>query len=161
GLSVTGGGHRRLGVSRAAQRDARSRLARCPTASASDEPVEVTNRASAIRRLEWDSSFFGFPIGEAHATTHDELMAAEQDGARERLRCLYLLIRSEHFDLVQAAETIGFRLTGVRMSFLAEAPFRADLTGTGATRVRPAQASDIDALERIATTAHPDTRFFA
>jgi dTDP-4-amino-4,6-dideoxy-D-galactose acyltransferase len=121
----------------------------------------MTGRVSAIRRLEWDSSFFGFPIGEAHVTTRAELTAAEQEAGRERIRCLYLLIRSEHFDLVQAAEATGFRLTGVRTSFLAEAPFRADLTGTGATRVRPAQASDIDVLERIATTAHPDTRFFA
>jgi dTDP-4-amino-4,6-dideoxy-D-galactose acyltransferase len=123
--------------------------------------MEVTGRASAIRRLDWDSSFFGVPIGEVHATTREELEAAEQDRERERIRCLYLLIRSEHFDLVQTAEALGFRLTGVRMSFLAEAPFRADLTGTGATRVRLAQASDLAVLERIATTAHPDTRFFA
>jgi dTDP-4-amino-4,6-dideoxy-D-galactose acyltransferase len=74
---------------------------------------------------------------------------------------MYLLIRSEHFDLVQHAEALGFRLTGVRTSFVAEAPFRADLTGTGATRVRTAQTTDIDTLEQIATTAHPDTRFFA
>jgi dTDP-4-amino-4,6-dideoxy-D-galactose acyltransferase len=118
-------------------------------------------RVSAIRRLDWDSSFFGFPIGEARATTEDELVAADQDGVREGLRCLYLLVRSEHFHLVQQAEALGFRLTGVRTSFLAEAPFRVDLTGTGATRVRAAQTSDVAALEQIATTAHPDTRFFA
>jgi dTDP-4-amino-4,6-dideoxy-D-galactose acyltransferase len=123
--------------------------------------VEVTGHASAIRRLDWDSSFFGFSIGEARATTRDELVGADQEGGREQLRCLYLLVRSEHFHLVQQAEALGFRLTGVRMSFLAQAPFRADLTGTGATRVRPAQTADVAALEQIATTAHPDTRFFA
>ena len=121
----------------------------------------MTGRVSTVRRLAWDSSFFSVPIGEAHATTREELIAAEQEGKREGLRCLYLLIRSEHFELVQHAEALGFRLTGVRTSFLAEAPFRADLTGTGATRVRPAQTADIGALEQIATTAHPDTRFFA
>ena len=121
----------------------------------------MIGRVSAIRRLDWDSSFFGFPIGEAQATTRDQLLAAEQEGGREGLRCLYLLIRSEHFGLVQEAEALGFRLTGVRTSFVAEAPFRADLTGTGATRVRAAQPADVGALEAIATTAHPDTRFFA
>ena len=113
------------------------------------------------RLLEWDSAFFGFSIGEAHAATAADIAAADEWARAERVRCLYLLVSSDQFGLVRDAESRGFRLTGVRMSFTAEAPFKADLSGTGETRVRPAQPGDVAALERIASTAHPDTRFFA
>jgi len=113
------------------------------------------------RLLEWDSAFFGFPIGEAHAATAADVAAADEWARAEHVRCLYLLVSSDQFGLVREAESQGFRLTGVRMSFTAEAPFKADLSGTGETRVRPARPTDVAALERIASTAHPDTRFFA
>jgi dTDP-4-amino-4,6-dideoxy-D-galactose acyltransferase len=121
----------------------------------------MIEHVGTVKRLDWDSSFFGIPIGEMRATGEEDLVAGHGEATREHLRCLYLQIPSEHFALVQQAEALGFHLTGVHMSFVAEAPFRADLTGTGATHVRAAQLSDIDALQAIAATAHPDTRFFA
>jgi|SRR6185312_10206534 len=113
------------------------------------------------RRLEWDSSFFGMPIGESRAASEQELRVADDWARDQRLRCQYLAIPSESFPLIASAEALGYQLTGVRMSLVAEAPFRPDLTGTGGMRVRPVRDDDIGALERIASTAHPDTRFFA
>jgi len=115
----------------------------------------------SVKVREWDSRFFGFRIGETHVSTREELIAADTSAERNEVRCLYLLVPSDCFSLVQHAESRGFRLTGVRMSFVAETPFIIDPTWIAGTRIREVQASDVEALENIATTAHPDTRFFA
>jgi dTDP-4-amino-4,6-dideoxy-D-galactose acyltransferase len=114
----------------------------------------------AVRRLDWDSEFFGVPIGEGHPITVDEVAAVDAWAADERLRCVYLCVPTENFVLLHAAESLGFHLVGVHVSCDACAPFGI-AAGTDHILVRPAQPTDIAALERIAGGAHPDTRFHA
>ena len=113
------------------------------------------------RRLDWDSTFFGFPIGESHARTLEDVRAADEWAERERIRCLYLLVPSDAFPLIPVAESRHFHLAGVRVVCVAEGPFETKMRGAGEMNVRPVRQADIDALERIAGSAHPDTRFFA
>ncbi len=113
------------------------------------------------RRLDWDSEFFGFPIGESQAATLEDVAAADEWAERERIRCLYLLVPSDAFSLIHAAESRHFHLAGVRTVLVAEGPFETKTPGTSELNVRPVRQDDIAGLERIAGSAHPDTRFFA
>jgi dTDP-4-amino-4,6-dideoxy-D-galactose acyltransferase len=112
-----------------------------------------------VRRLEWDTDFFGFPVGEGHPVTRDEVAAVDDWATSERLRCVYLCVPSEHFPLLHAAESLGFHLMGVHVTSAACAPFAAG--GSDRIVVRAFCSADVDSLERIAGDAHPDTRFFA
>lgn len=114
----------------------------------------------AVRRLEWDSEFFGFPVGEGHPATLDEVAAVDAWATDEGLRCAYLCVSSEQLPLLHAAESLGFHLMGVHVTCEACAPFGAG-GGSDQIAVRTAGPADIGALERIAGDAHPDTRFFA
>jgi dTDP-4-amino-4,6-dideoxy-D-galactose acyltransferase len=114
----------------------------------------------AVRRLEWDSDFFGFPVGEGHPVTRDEVAAVDAWATSERLRCVYLSVPSGQIPLLHAAESLGFRLMGVHVTSVACAPFDA-ASGSDRIVVRAPRSADVDVLERIAADAHPDTRFFA
>jgi TDP-D-fucosamine acetyltransferase len=114
----------------------------------------------AVRRLEWDSGFFGFPIGEGHPATADDVAAVDAWAADERLRCVYLCVPSANLALLHAAESLGFHLMGVHLTCGTCAPF--GVAGeSDRIAVRTARAADVNALERIARDAHPDTRFHA
>ena len=114
----------------------------------------------AVRRLEWDSEFFGFPIGEGHPVTCDDVAAVDAWAADERLRCVYLCVPAENFALLHAAESFGFHLMGVHVTCDICAPF-GTAAGSDHIVVRPVRPADVAALERIAGGAHPDTRFHA
>ncbi len=114
----------------------------------------------AVRRLEWDSQFFGVPIGEGRPATVDDVAAIDAWAAQERLRCVYLCARSENLALLHAAESHGFHVMGVHVTCDACPPFGA-AGGSDRIVVRAASPSDIGALEQIAGDAHPDTRFYA
>jgi dTDP-4-amino-4,6-dideoxy-D-galactose acyltransferase len=114
----------------------------------------------AVRRLEWDSEFFGFPVGEGHPATPDEVAAVDAWAEEERLRCAYLCVPSERFALLHAAESLGFHLMGVHVTCNACAPFGA-AGRSDSIVVRAVRPADVRALERIAGDAHPDTRFYA
>ena len=114
----------------------------------------------AVRRLEWDSEFFGFSIGEGHPATLDDVAAVDGWAADERLRCVYICVPAENFALMHAAESLGFHLMGVHVTSDICAPF-ATAAEADHVVVRPARPTDVAALERIAGGAHPDTRFYA
>src|SRR5258706_378031 len=114
-MSAGSRARRHVGLSAVVQRDARTGLAQRRVASAPRGALvtgSMVSVSAACRLREWDSTFFGFPIGEIHASTVEELIAADAWAERERIRCLYLLVSSENFSLVQDAEARGFRLTG-------------------------------------------------
>lgn len=114
----------------------------------------------AARRLEWDSAFFGFPVGEGRPVTIDDVVAVDAWAAKERLRCVYIRVPSEDLAPLHTAESLGFHLMGVHVTCEACAPFGA-AGGSEGGAVRAARPADVAALERIAGDAHPDTRFHA
>jgi ribosomal protein S18 acetylase RimI-like enzyme len=114
------------------------------------------------RRLDWDSAFFGVPIGQAQAATPADVEATEAWAEREGIRCMYLLVAGDRLQATQAAETRGFFLTGVRMTCSRLAPLDgAALPSDDVLAIRAARPSDIPVLEQIAAKSHMDTRFYA
>ncbi len=111
------------------------------------------------RFLEWDSRFFGRRIARVESDRLDEASVAEAlDWSREhRIDCLYFLCAPDDDRSVVVAEANGFHLVDIRLelSCRIEAPPAAS-----GVAVRGFQPSDLDALQRIASEAYRDTRFW-
>lgn len=113
-------------------------------------------------KLEWDSAFFGVPVGQGQVETPVEVEAVDAWAEREGIRCVYLLVPAGRFAATQAAEARGFFQTGFRVTCACEAPFKVETAvGADGVVIRPVCPSDVHELKRIAATSHSDTRFYA
>lgn len=114
---------------------------------------------ASVRRLDWDSAFFGFPIAQAQAATPDDVASIDEWAEQESVRCLYLLVSMNELHAIQAAEQRGFFLTAVRPTCRSVAPF--DLSESeSAASIRTAVPSDLAVLKKVASRAHNETRFY-
>ena len=114
------------------------------------------------RRLDWDSTFFGFPVAQAEPATAAAVDDVDAWAECERIRCLYLLASSDRFEATRAAEARGFYLTGIRVSCTCDASADRPQVQVGdQTRVRPVASADLQVLERIAGSSHVESRFYA
>ena len=113
----------------------------------------------ACQILEWDSSFFGFPVARVTAARMDgdELQSVIEWCARQRVRCLYLLAAADDASTARAAEDRGFHLADVRVTLGWPA---APLDSAPADGIRPAREEDLDELAAIAGSSHTDSRFY-
>jgi GNAT superfamily N-acetyltransferase len=121
----------------------------------------MTTAKVAGTRLDWDSAFFGVPIGKAEAEIPSDVDATEAWAAHEGMRCVFLQIRAERPDVVQAAERHGFFLTGIRVTFERLVALDVPAAPHHSAVVRTARSADIEVLEQIAARSHRDTRFYA
>lgn len=113
---------------------------------------------SRVELLEWDSSFFGFPIG----MVKEEILAGQVEPAvREAdergLRCTYLLVPGDDHVLLDTAQKQGFLIRDVRVE-LERAVAGHATTSDG---LRHADLEDLAALRPIARERFQRTRFFA
>jgi len=108
--------------------------------------------------LEWDTALFGFRIARVPSGTLTPESAAEIDAwcAREGVRCLYLLCKSEDLATIRVAEEHQYRLADVRIT-LRWQPEAPCIGPSGV--VRPAGAEDLPALEAISRECYQETRF--
>lgn len=120
-----------------------------------------------LRRLDWDTTFFGRKMGRLALTRPDatidvlasELRHALAEAADDGYAHVILRVPADHHRASQAAEQAGLRLVDVALDLCARAPQRrAALVGP---TIRPATAEDVDALRRIAEDAFYLSRFTA
>jgi ribosomal protein S18 acetylase RimI-like enzyme len=115
--------------------------------------------------LEWDSEFWGFPVGEVsgHVLAPGDLAEIDTWCNHHSVACLYFLATSGDPVTVRTAEDEGFRLTDVRVTFEGatdnwpDETRRVDPPGVS---IRPSAAGDVESLQKIAAASHRDTRFF-
>ena len=108
--------------------------------------------------LDWDSGFFGFPIGRARTDLQPQMLPGLMKECEEkRVRCLYLLADPGNPEMLAALEYHGFGLKDVRLTLRHPDPVSGGARGSG---VRPAGPADLDALRRIARLSHHDSRFY-
>jgi dTDP-4-amino-4,6-dideoxy-D-galactose acyltransferase len=112
---------------------------------------------SLVRELEWDSSFFGMPIGRLRdgLAAEDVPIAVREADARQ-YRCVYLLAPAGDSCLIDAAQANGFMLRDVRVEL--QQPVLghpADMAG-----LRPGGMDDFQQLAPIALERFRNTRFF-
>lgn len=111
--------------------------------------------------LEWDSAFFGFPIGRIAAERQGEesLRVAVADADADGVRCLYFMCPADGDDALRSAIELGFRPYDVRIEL--EAPLDGEAAPAQPLEVREADPAEAPALERIAREQLRDTRFWA
>ncbi len=117
---------------------------------------EAETAAAAL--LDWDSEFWGAPIGrvEGGALNREGLHAVDEWAATHGVACVYFLADSSDASSAHVAEDGGFRLMDLRVEL------RRPSAGDETTReLRPASPDDVGALRAIARASHGVTRFYA
>lgn len=110
-----------------------------------------------IHKLDWDSAFFGVPIGRVQAGVPASEISAAVGEARERaLECVYLLVGAEDGDTVVAAEQEGFRTREIRTEL--QRPVAGHPAHAGG--LRAGSVEDLERLAPIARERFRGTRFF-
>lgn len=111
------------------------------------------------RFLDWDSNFFGFRIAQALANhlTEVDLPPIFDWCARNRIRCLYLLVASSDMDAVRVVATAPFRFADIRVTL----ETRLNGTCAPAPGVRAAREEDLRPMAAIARISHTASRFYA
>lgn len=110
--------------------------------------------SGACELLEWDTEFWGFPIGRVVGRA----VSAEVDewASANGVACVYFLAPSDDPDGVRDAEDGGFELVDVRV----ELDRPSD--GGEAVEVRSARPDDLEQLRTLAGRVHRgETRFYA
>jgi dTDP-4-amino-4,6-dideoxy-D-galactose acyltransferase len=118
----------------------------------------MSDAATPIERLEWDSNFFGFGVGRvaaARLAPRDAVGCARR--ARELgLRCLYFLADPGDPESWRAAIDAGFDPIDIRVELDRELP----LAGPTFPDCALAGESDLSALIHLARGAFTESRFF-
>ncbi|HUA19753.1 MAG TPA: GNAT family N-acetyltransferase [Bryobacteraceae bacterium] len=112
--------------------------------------------------LPWDSAFFGIGIARIvpQRGTIEELSATVEQAARGGVACLYWLVGCDDAPSSRAAETCGFHLVDIRMTFEREVIPCATVNHADLPRVRPYAEGDLPALLALAGESHRESRFF-
>lgn len=110
--------------------------------------------------LEWDSNFFGCRIARLEcerldrATLNEALVWCRNN----RIDCLYFLADADHAATMRLAESDGFQLTDVRVTF--ERAIGEGDAAPSSDGIRRAREEDLTSLRAIARAAHHDSRFY-
>lgn len=111
-----------------------------------------------VRILDWDSSFFGFPVGMLKADlVSGKVEAAVREADAHELRCTYLLAPASDHALLDEAQKHGFFVRDFRIEL--ERPVAGHPTGM--TGLRHGTPDDLEQLRPIASDRFEGTRFFA
>lgn len=111
--------------------------------------------------LAWDSEYWGFPVARIKGNKLTKRAAEKviRWCGKHKVRCLYFIADGTCAKTLEAAWNHGFRFVDVRVDMQVGAssvilPSRKD------GDCREARQEDLSAMERLARTAHVDTRFF-
>lgn len=114
-----------------------------------------------MRLLDWDSSFWGFPIARYALNRLDDDGAALIDRECRRLgvSCVYFLAEPSCWQTVCKAAEHGFRFVDFRVDF--ERSIDEDFSAVqGECSIRLAEETDLPVLRQMAIASHEDSRFF-
>jgi ribosomal protein S18 acetylase RimI-like enzyme len=123
----------------------------------------VTIEAAPCELLPWDSEFFGVSVARVHDGLDASQLAVADNWCRERgVTVAYLQLPLEQATAARFACELGFRFVDVRVVLAREKGEQERLPSDPPARcVRRLRSSDSKVLERIAATAHRDSRFYA
>lgn len=111
-----------------------------------------------VEQLEWDSSFFGLPIGRVRDDVAvDEIESVIQEARERQFRCIYLLASAADGALSGSAQEQGFMVRDIRVEL------ERTVTGHPMSMkgLRPGRLGDMSWLADIARERFRNTRFFA
>jgi dTDP-4-amino-4,6-dideoxy-D-galactose acyltransferase len=115
------------------------------------------------KHLEWDSSFFGFPIARVLVDIKSSLINNKIDNwAKDnKVRCLYYLCDANNTECTEIAEDNGYRLRDLRTTLEWSSKFapQAFLPVTSSIAIRPYEKYDLPGLKELAREAYNTSRF--
>jgi dTDP-4-amino-4,6-dideoxy-D-galactose acyltransferase len=113
---------------------------------------------SLVEQLDWDSEFFGFPIGRVRSDVGaTDIAAAVREADGRTLRCVYLCASAKDERLLDEAQRLGFIVRDVRVTLQGRIPS----SSAESPEVEPAGLAALDGLAAIARQRFQTTRFFA
>lgn len=112
--------------------------------------------------LRWDSEFFGKRIARFRggSLTAESGRALEAYCKMESIDCVYLLADSPDMKTVRVAESQGFSLMDVRMTFSHDLSAARLTKSKASVPIRPGDENDYAQLRGIAGAVFEGTRFF-
>ena len=114
--------------------------------------------------LEWDSHFFGIPVGriKGNRLENDGIQRVLLWCKERQIRCLYFLCAPDHDESVRLAEQSLFHLVDIRVELIQNISKNHQTMPPdgGQIRVRPFRMEDKIELVTIAENTYRDTRFF-
>src|SRR5688500_4549940 len=124
-------------------------------------PGASNTRGDLCQLLEWDTQFFGVPIGSIipHRLTEASVREALLWAVANKTRCLYMLADSEDCSTLRLAEVNKFQLVDIRLT-LARNNIHSP-TPPFDKLIRHVKAEDIPSLREIAGVSHRDSRFYS
>ena len=124
---------------------------------------QIKGNMQAVEFLDWDSRFFGVKIGRIllNSSTLEELSGALNWADLSGFRCLYWLIDCGDIMSCRTAETNGFHLTDIRLTFEKELCAPRNMSSLDQADVRRYQNHDLTTLLALARRSHRDSRFFS
>jgi dTDP-4-amino-4,6-dideoxy-D-galactose acyltransferase len=125
-----------------------------------------TRASGPCELLQWDTSFWGFPVARVRGDTLTLERATEIDAwcLEAEVSCLYFLAALNDPLTTESAESAGFHLTDVRLTFRCRAnglDLPQEYEVGGAFVIRESRPEDVATLQRIAGTSHRQTRFYS
>jgi dTDP-4-amino-4,6-dideoxy-D-galactose acyltransferase len=113
---------------------------------------------SLVEQLDWDSLFFGLPIGRVAGTaTAEDISAAVHEALDRELDCIYLLASADDDTLIESAQEHGFTVREIRVEL--ERLVRGHALGIEGLRI--GLPEDLSRFEQVARERFRTTRFFA
>jgi ribosomal protein S18 acetylase RimI-like enzyme len=115
-----------------------------------------------IESLEWDSAFFGVPIGRVSlsSATPEQLSEAAGRADQQGIECLYWLIDGGDAVSPRAAEACGFQLVDVQLTFATKLPRSVGPDRPPLAHVRLFEPGDLPGLLALARESHRASRYF-
>ena len=112
--------------------------------------------------LDWDSGFWGFPVGKLEGSL---LREGEAENIlawcnENEIRCLYFAADGSDAQTLQRAHEAGFRFVDIRVDLEYDAALVIESSLSENSLVRSVTDADLESLKAIARSAHQDTRFF-
>jgi dTDP-4-amino-4,6-dideoxy-D-galactose acyltransferase len=109
-----------------------------------------------IKALEWDSAFFGFPVGELEPDLPVEVGEVDRFLASGEPSLVQALVPVADVLRIAELEEAGFRLVDIRISFR----FTVGRRGAAASDIRRATPDDIPEIRRLAAGLFSESRYF-
>ena len=114
------------------------------------------------QHLDWDSDFWGFPVGRLEGSL---LRESEAENVLDwcqanEIRCLYFAANGSNAETLQRAHGAEFQFVDIRVDLECDAARVIESSLSENSPVRPVTDADLESLKAIARSAHQDTRFF-
>lgn len=122
----------------------------------------VAAASALVKKLPWDSDYFGFPVAlvKTPTITPADQEIIEQFVAREKITLLQYLCNCHDRQSVLTAEAAGYSFVDIRYTLKRIIASDCPPVDAGAYRFARGTVADIQALREIAKDAYRDSRYY-